>query len=1030
MDTKTFLSTILPERGFKFVARIHPRVGKKDATIHYPMVDFDDMVDKLLELDRSYSNDNIYYATASYTEVKHATTALADGREFEYVVGRTKENAQEVKSIWLDIDVGKKDCYATRKEALAGLKTYIKAVGLPVPLIVSSGYGLHCYWVFTEAVSAAAWEDIAKYQRVAWRHVGLKADPACDKDCARILRAPGCRNKKPGLEPRVVKVVKEEFTALPAAEYKRRFRKYAEENNLTFQIVESAPAWVVAAQGSGNLGAARVEYPDSFAEIAVEHCQQLRLFRETGGDSEPLWYASLGAMKFFKDGEALAHTWSAKHEAYDEDQTQLKMDQWGVGPTTCAKFRDLNPEGCAECPHARCTTPVQLGYREATAADAPSVEDAAQMPVAEVVESEAPDDLPEDASAICGWPEGFTHNATTGVISSRVRDAQGVFQQVPMASPLFYPVEQIRTEDGTYAFRMHMWVRGRTREFQVPTKYLQDKKGLAMALAQHQVTVMNQDTTKNYMNGFMTNLVARREAINTYRQMGWQNDFKGFLLGDVLITENEAQRVVVSEKVKDLMVGRYSAHGEKQPWVDAVDTLFNREHGEPHQFAICAAFAAPLHALLGFAEWKGIPFALTTDESGFGKTTVNKIACSIWMNPENALVADSTAKAVLGLASVFNNVPFVLDEVTQYLAKPEDMASVLYALSNGQPRQGMTQGGGLRDALPTWRGVYPLTGNRKIMTQVAENKLNPEATQMRVFEIDLDMYPRVATMEKGSAAYKAHNAEHALLARTIVEDCYGVIGPEYVRFVMKNLDTVREKLRATSIGMGKYMEGGDETKERFFYHLITTVMVGGYYAKRLGYIKFDLNKLMKWCINHVRKLRDALKEARCTPEDHFAAFMGDVVGKLIVTRNFEGLDARSGVTEAHMGQALRNPISGRFVAGGGTTNERPQLYVTIRALQQWCAENGVQYSALRRDMLKAGLIRLGRHGVNRETGAQRVHITKGVREIPSMGNPWCLELDVERASALIPALDTKVVPIVQEPKEPVVVDLSDEELAL
>ena len=146
MDTQTFLQRILPATGFKFVTEWlvkphHPRGG---VMVHYPVADIDDMVDKVREIDSR--RNNAYFAMATYKEVKHETMKTARGDDFTYVVGRTQDNAQNVKSLWMDWDVGKADTgmsYATRKEALAGVKAYVAATGLPDPMVVSSGYGLH-----------------------------------------------------------------------------------------------------------------------------------------------------------------------------------------------------------------------------------------------------------------------------------------------------------------------------------------------------------------------------------------------------------------------------------------------------------------------------------------------------------------------------------------------------------------------------------------------------------------------------------------------------------------------------------------------------------------------------------------------------------------------------------------------------------------------------------------------------------------------------------------------------------------------
>ena len=998
MDTRTFLETILPRSGFIYIARIRKAKGdgRKDQTIHTVAPDAEEAATQLLDWDRKYPDQNIYYAMASYHEVKHKTKTLDDGREFTYVVGRRQDNVKLVKSIWLDLDVGKEGCYASRQDALVGLQAYYRAVGLPAPLIVSSGYGLHCYWVFTDAVSGQAWDEIARYQRAAWRHLGLLADPACDQDAARILRAPGTRNKRNPDDPKLVKVVQPKVNALPAPEVKRRLRKYVDDNNLSAHVVvDDRPDWLKGGV-TGNITDAKVEYPDSFAAHAVAHCGQLRMFRETGmAHSEPVWYATLGVMKHFKDGVDLAHEWSAHDPTYDVDVTQSKLDQWSTGPTTCARFKQINPDGCEACTHS-CRTPVQLGYTGEIAAPVPIVE----APVTE--QASEPEEDTAEGSGVFAWPPGYGFNETTAFITTRRQNADGVWEDLPLATPLFYPVEQIRTEDGSYALRMVVMVRGRKEEFVLPTEHMADAKSLARKLASlGRIHVADQKGTQIFMSTFMARLMQRKEAIDTYRQMGWHNGFKSFLLGDTLFTRNEEHKVVVAKLVSEKLAGAWEAKGDKQDWVDAVDQLYNREHAEPYQFALCAAFAAPLHAILSgiYPEWKGIPFALTSEDSGYAKTTINKIACSIWLNPERAIVSQSTPKAVLGVVSAFNNVPFVLDEVTQYLAKPDELAELLYALSNGQPREGMTAGGQLRERLPSWCGVIPMTGNRKLLQLVTENKLNPEAVQMRVFEIDLDLYPRIATMDKTTDAFRTDGDRLGEIAKALPGQCHGVIGPEYIRWVMGHMPEVEKKLRDTALVLGRSLEGGDPTKERFYLHLITAVIVGGYFARKLGYIQFSMNNLMKWCLNHLVKLREVVAAERRTVEDTLSDMLADMAGSIVITRNYASLDGRTGETQDHMGGNLRMPIVGRYVLGGGAVNERPQLYLTAKAVRDWCRENGVQFQTWKRESIKKGIIRTTHKDTT--TGSRNVAITRGARGLPGIGSPRCFEIDTALVSGVL-----------------------------
>lgn len=988
MNTLEFLNLILPPSGVKYLMFRRPRAnGSGDVTAHLASGDIEDLAEKILQCDKR-SDTNVYFAMASYKEARYKEVARKDGSgTFSATVGRTQDNVREVKSLWLDLDVGKDGCYESQQEAAKAVAEYVKATGLPAPLYVSSGFGVHCYWPFTESVSPSEWEGIAKYQRAAWRHFGLKADPACDQDCARVLRAPGTHNRRPGKEPKLVRVLsKTAPKPTDAGVLRATLKTYVEKNEISVPVFEAVPDWVRNAGGGALDLFKELEHSPSYAAIAVKHCDQLKAFSETGGTHEPTWWASLGLMKFFKDGEQYAHAWSSLHVDYDYDSTQSKMDNWGYGPTTCDKFKEVNPDGCANCTKS-CRSPITLGYTEEVVT--PSVPEQAveveEVKPAVELPTEAPSTIEE---APFGWPEGFGFNNLT--IIRKVKGEDGTFADAPVAEPLFYPVEQIRDVDGTLALRCHSWPRaGRLREFNIPQKLLGDKKGLGMHLTSNGVYPQgNSENVRAFIASYAAKMQRAKAETETYRQMGWKHDYKAFLIGDTLVTADGDRKVMVSRDCADL-AGICEPTGNIASWVSTVDALYNRENGEPYQFAICASFAAPLHELLGFPEWRGIPYAITTDKSGFGKTTVNKIAHSIWCNPEKSTIAESTPKAALSMASSFNSVPFLLDEVTQYLRDPADMASVLYALSNGRPRHGMGGDGKRREALPHWTGCCAMTGNRNILLQLAENRLNPEATQMRVFEIDLDIYPRLTTMLEGHRDYKKFYEDHHVLAKTVIAEHHSMVGPEYVRYIIKHVDEVRENLRKVSLALTKEA-GGDGTKERFYYHLVTTVIVGAYYAQKLGYINFDLKNLRRWCVNHIAKLRSNVKDVSRSPRDLYASLLSAANGHLVVTRNYDSLNTRWGKVEEHKGPLLRNPLAGRYVIGD--EKERSKLYITADFIRQWCTEEGLSFAAVRRQFITDKIIRFGTEGANRETGAVRVNICKGVSGHVS-GSQWCWELD-------------------------------------
>src|SRR5439155_3340542 len=66
---------------------------------------------------------------------------------------------------------------------------------LPASLVIETGGGLHCYWLFHEA-EAATPEAVARVEAALRRladHVG--GDPQC-AECARLMRIPGTVNYK------------------------------------------------------------------------------------------------------------------------------------------------------------------------------------------------------------------------------------------------------------------------------------------------------------------------------------------------------------------------------------------------------------------------------------------------------------------------------------------------------------------------------------------------------------------------------------------------------------------------------------------------------------------------------------------------------------------------------------------------------------------------------------------------------------------------------------------------------------------
>lgn len=370
----------------EFYARLLPDTGRYvlfQSKGHF----FCDTLDELVaETERRIDSQGLYFATAAYGA---ANT-------------RTQDNVRALKAHRIDIDAGEakfaKDpdgTYETQQDALRALIAAIKA-GLPKPSeIVSSGAGLHVYWVLDTEVDRQVWKPTARLLNAAGKALGLKIDVVCTADEARVLRPVGTLHKS-GERVAVIKSTDASydhdtltaalrelvpFEQLPVA--KTAPKAKTPNINDDILVVKSAPA--------------------SLVKIA-DHCAAIAEMRDKEGNvPEPHWRAVMGVAKYCEvDGEATIHEWSAGHPEYDARATQNKLDRWEMPPTLCEHFQGIT-DSCAGCKYAsKVKTPKQLGYVNAEVMQAI----AEPVPVEEAAPAQAfsgmalPDDEDDDATTL------------------------------------------------------------------------------------------------------------------------------------------------------------------------------------------------------------------------------------------------------------------------------------------------------------------------------------------------------------------------------------------------------------------------------------------------------------------------------------------------------------------------------------------------------------------------------------------------------------------------------------------------------
>lgn len=335
MSEFDLLSTVQPAAGWFAVLSI------KDGRVRQQMVASRQEVDELAATHVENGRD-VYFGVA-----KFATDT-----------NRQKDNVEALRALWLDIDCGEDKAapdpksgkprgYIDQQGALVALREFISAANLPMPVLVSSGRGLHVYWPLTEDVSREEWEPVAAALQTRCVAHGLLVDPAVF-EVARVLRIPGTKNFKSD-PPTDVEVL------LPAEPSSfadiRALLGVVPDTDLSAPKPKERPlsAMSQALEDGGSMTC-------SFARIierseAGDGCNQmLKAVRERETLGYDLWTAALSiADKCQFDRDDGIRMVSEGHPDYDFEAASDKAATFGA-PRTCLRIEADSPGAAPAAP--------------------------------------------------------------------------------------------------------------------------------------------------------------------------------------------------------------------------------------------------------------------------------------------------------------------------------------------------------------------------------------------------------------------------------------------------------------------------------------------------------------------------------------------------------------------------------------------------------------------------------------------------------------------------------------------------------
>ena len=890
MDEIDLLSSVQPSDGWFAVLGI-----KHDDDVKQRLVATREEVDALA-IEFVKEKRNVFFGLAKYTTGKN----------------RTQDNVRALKSFWFDIDcgpakaaideeTGKPFGYIDQVAAGQALKNFCELIGLPKPIIVNSGRGLHVYWALTEEVSPEQWQPVANRLRQLCVIHDLYVDGSVF-ETARILRIPGTLNFKDDPPNKVVVV----HGGAAPVDYKELCTLLNIDPTLV--VKDSAPPETTSISKAlfANMEA-------RFHKIMTRSfkgtgCQQLlHCYTERATLPEPMWFSALSVAQSCVDGEKAIQKLSKGHTGYVFEQAQKKA-AGAKGPHGCEVFEAKNPGGCDGCPHkGKLTGPIQLGN------DVPKYDGSAIF-----------------SEKIPAYPDPYFRGKNGGVYKSPLGEEEkpklvyehDLYVVARMTDPLLGDV---------IIMKLYLPLDG-LKEFVVPNVKITDRAELRRELSYHGVVAPEKRFAEiaTYVILATQELQYNRKAELMRLQFGWVDNDSKFIVGDKEITKDGVFHSPPSSVTTEL-AKRMEPTGTLDKWKE-VFALYGRPGLELQAFGALSAFGSPLLKFLG---QKGAIINMIHPSSGTGKTTILRMANSIYGDPEALLgTVDDTYTGKIIKVGILNNIVNTIDELTNATGKV--FSQLTYAFSQGRGKdKAKPNANELRENTTTWQTITLTSSNASFYEKLATEKNNPDGEAMRLLEFHIPYTDEgtIGTQEGKDLFDQQLNTN------------YGHAAEIYFSWLVNNLE------EATGLAIRIQKKIDRELKftqrERNWSAMLAVNLAGGLIAHRLGLIDWNMTRIYSVVTKHVFEMRKEVEP----PISDCNMVVGEYINKH--TQNIlsveDAADKRSNMPKL----PLAEPRGELLIRHEPDTK---RLFVTVKSFKHFCVEAQVNYKATIKDLQEKGVL--------------------------------------------------------------------------
>lgn len=902
----------------------------------WPFRDVGTFVSRAAWINNQTNFKDVWFCTSRQSESRLNTK----GKPKAY---RTSANATHLKAIWIDMDV-KPGAYATIEDALKKAIWFREKVGLPpFSAIVSSGNGIHVYWISDTALTKDEWYPYANGLKTLLIAEGITDDAGITTDAARLLRVPGTFNHKsdPAKPVRLSSIPLTAYNFPTQLSFLTNFSpdtgtpvgaSPTPDHNIFAEGIDlkgfdTGPSQVFTNKVNGpdlQAGIARFQDTPLDPRPIFEQCGFLRNERDTGGagTNQALWMHAITCSTFMENGNAIAHEISKEHAGYSPSDTDKMYDRKvadrrdrGIGYPSCATFKDNGSSACATCPlFAKGKSPLNIRPRFTATVSTAGGQSAGGRGLM--------------------LPAGYDLNGD-GVICKVVgktsKNESG--EDTTELLQLFYsrltnPWAQSDPDCLNFTSTVD---KGTTFMASIKHDEMQGAMEFGRVLAKNKVKTYPDN--KKHLEQFFVSWLAKLHEASAAQQslpFGWfeaNGNRHGFVFDGTIFKDDGTEHPCGVGDVKLRKI--FHARGELQPWFDACKMITQQQR--PELDAILAvSFSAPLTALTG----KNAVTLCAYGESGACKSAAYSVGVGVWAHPKLGKgTSHSTFNGVMHKMGELRNLPLYWDEIKDTKAQ-NSVYDYLYNATDGVEKDRQRSDLSAADK-GIWQTQMMMAANISFVDFVMKKDPSHVAGVSRVLEY------KVLKVDTGPGRVSQTDAD-VVIDR--VQSNYGQMGRLYAKYLAVNIEQVTKDVIASCKMVEEDLKNTGE--ERLWVTLVGTMLVGARIANELG-CEIGLDRLKTFLYatyldnRNRRNNMVSVSGKRATTEAIMTEYFGSVMAsdQMIWTKGMPmGPGKPPECTLLKQPSAARNP-AGTVVVRWDV--DKAMLLISKKHLVDWLDEENV-----------------------------------------------------------------------------------------